>query len=150
MDNEVNKDSVLRIALRGNAWFLVVLGTAFFLAARPVADVIGLTSALGAPLALGLMFGTGAILVLGGAGMFSLLRKPIVDRWLAGIATGADALWVLGTILLFGIAGSAIPGAGRWLLGGIAPIAALIAALMAYAMWRTRPTDTGHWHGRGA
>lgn len=142
MSDDVKKDSVLRLALRGNAWFLVVVGTALFLAARPVSDVLGLTSILGVPLALGLVFGVGAILVLGGGGLFSMLRRPIIDRWLAGIATGADALWALGTVLLFAVAGSAIPGAGRWLLGGIAPVAAVMFALMAYAMWRTRSTDT--------
>ncbi len=150
MSDDIKKDNVLRLALRGNAWASVLIGLALFLAARPVADVLGLTAVLGAQLSLGLVFGAGVVLVLGGAGLFSMVRRPIIDRWLAGVATGADAMWVLGTVLLFAVAGSAIPGAGRWLLGGIAPIVGVIAAIMAYGMWRTRPSKPTHWHRRSA
>lgn len=139
MSNISEKNAALRLALRANAWFSVVFGAALFLAARPVADVVGLTPALGAAAALALVFGTGVILLIGGAGLFAISRRPIIDHWLAGFATGANALWVVGTMLLFVIAGPPFPGTGRWLLAGVAPIFAVIAAAQAYGLWRDRP-----------
>jgi len=157
MSDNLAKDRVLRLALSANAWFSIALGAALFLAARPLADVVGLTAALGVPAALALVFGTGLALAIGGAGLYAMSHRPIVDRWLAGVATGANAMWVLGTVLLFAIVGPAVPSTGRWLLGSVAELFAAFAAIEAYGLWRARPVETHtptqprvRWHGGAA
>jgi len=138
MSEPLARDGLLRRALQANAASCVILGAVVFLAARPLVDAIGLTDAVGVAGALALAFGAGLALVAGGGGLWALARHTVLDRWLAGVATGVDVMCVVGAAALWLLVGAGMPVAGRWLLVGVADVAALFAVTQSIGLWRMR------------
>jgi len=135
--NEQSNDQILRSALRANSWVAGVLGALVLLAAGPLALSLGLTGPFGFGGALFAVFATGIAFYAFSAILSETARSPAIDERAAFAALLLNAAWVVGSIG-FLLVPLTLSAEGRWLVQGLALVAAGFAAVQAYGIWRAR------------
>ncbi|MEW6543100.1 MAG: hypothetical protein AB1411_05765 [Nitrospirota bacterium] len=129
--------TLLRLALRCNAWFSGLSGLLFLLAARPIAALLGIeTPWIVTTLGLGLL--------LYALWLALTVRRPAPDRREVLVAIGLDAAWVLGSALLLIAAPIPLTQAGKWAVGIAADIVATFAVLQAYGLLKFEATHASY------
>lgn len=121
--------SILRRALQGNALFSAASGLISLLAARPLANLMGIPW----PIALVIL----GMLLLGYAlALFMAAKQDTMAVKIGPAAVAMDSLWVIGTVIL--LLGSWLPltTAGFWILLIIGDIVFLFVGWQAYGLRR--------------
>ncbi len=127
------RDSLLRNALRGNGLFSALTGAAFILAAQPIAQLMGVSpeaAIVFIMLGVGLL-GYAALLWVGAS-------RQALDPRLGWLATAADIVWVVGSILILALDLFSLSTEGRWLVLIIAAIVLDFVIVQAIGLRRLR------------
>lgn len=101
----------LRRALQSNAFFSLLTGLAFIVAAGPIARF------LGANVPSAIVLAVGMSLLPFGYGVYRVAAQPEIVPRHAGIITIMDITWVIGSYLLLVLAWDSFSVAGRWFVG---------------------------------
>lgn len=123
----------LRRALWANAVFSGLSGLAALAAAEPLGAWLGLAS----PMVLRVL---GVGLLLFAADLVSQARAEPIEPNRAVMASGADVLWVVGTIVLLVFFPGLLSVPGRWIVAAVGAVVAGCAAGQAAGLMRLEPT----------
>ena len=118
MTTTQDKAQLLRRALRANGIFSITSGIAFILAARPIANLIGIDYPM-------LIAGIGVSLAFFSVALFYNAARSEVSRIEAGLAVAGDLAWVAGSGIV--IALGILTTSGNWAVALIADIVLLFA-----------------------
>ena len=113
-----DQGQLLRRALRANGIFSATSGIAFVLAARPIANLIGIDYPM-------LITGIGVSLALFAVALFYNAARIEVNRLEAMLAVTGDLAWVVGSGIV--IALGILTTSGNWAVALIADIVLLFA-----------------------
>jgi hypothetical protein len=127
-----SKFTFLRRALQSNAFFSLLTGLAFMVAAGPVARF------LGANIPAAIVLAVGVSLLPFGYGVYRVAAQPEIVPRQAGIITVMDITWVVGSYLLLALAWDAFSVAGRWFVGLQAEAVFTFAVLQFIGLRRLR------------
>ena len=123
------KDSstFVRNALKANAVFSSLSGIAFLVAAKPIAAFLGLSMST-------VLIITGIILLIFAADIFYLATRKIVNPKGVMAVIAADALWVVGSIILLVTNVVPLSTEGKWAVGLVAVVVATFADLQYFGL----------------
>jgi hypothetical protein len=113
---------LLRTVLRGNTIFSLVSGLVFVIDAGPLSQFTGI-----APTIIFTVVGIG--LILYAIFLWRVAAPEMPDRRLVWSVIAADALWVLGSIILLFADPLVLTVGGKWAVGIVADIVATFAVL---------------------
>lgn len=113
----------LRPALQSNGIFSGFSGAAMALAARSVADFMGIN-----PPAI--LVGLGLVLILFGVDLFWVASRPEIDRRLVWTAVILDIAWVIGSYAILLVGWPPLTLAGKW------TVVLLAEAVSIFAIWQ--------------
>ena len=118
MTTTQDRAQLLRRALRANGIFSITSGTAFILAARPIANLIGIDYPV-------VIAGIGLSLAFFAVALFYNAARSEVGRLGAALAVACDLAWVAGggVVIALGI----LITSGNWAVALIADIVLLFA-----------------------
>ena len=118
MTTTQDKAQLLRRALRANGTFSIMSGIAFILAARPIANLIGIDYPV-------VIAGIGLSLAFFAVALFFNAARSEVSRIEAALAVAGDLAWVAGSgvVIALGI----LTTSGNWAVALIADIVLLFA-----------------------
>jgi hypothetical protein len=125
--NIQTNQSNLRHILNANAMFSATSGLFFVLAAKPLADFLGVTPLVMYLLAA-VMFGYAALIALN-------TYRPEISRRFTLFTVLGDSAWVLGSILLLLVPSFAFNAEAKWAIG-ITAICVDIFATLQFLEWR--------------
>lgn len=131
----------LRPVLRLNSLFSAGSGVGMILGTGPLTALLGLELSL-------LLRVLGVGLVIYGASLVWVARQARITRSLALAAVLLDALWVVGSVFVLlaaRIGRVPLTAGGAWLIGIIAAVVAVFAALQFHAL-RREPRGRRDWN----
>lgn len=124
-------DALLRHTLRANALFSATAGLVMLVAAAPLADWLGVPSAI-------YLVVIGVGLLVFAYDLFTNARRPKLHRGRVRQAIVMDALWVVGSIALLVSLGGLFTTVGWWAIVVVADIVALFAIVQALGLRRSQ------------
>ncbi|MEM8884094.1 MAG: hypothetical protein AAGD14_08510 [Planctomycetota bacterium] len=124
-------DLLLRRALKGNAAFSLLCGSALLAGGDALAPLLGVPA-----LALRVV---GLTLLPFAVGLWRNASRAAVSRGEAWTAVALDLVWVAGSIALVAFELWPLEPAGTWAVIGVADVVALWALLQTLGLVRSRP-----------
>ncbi len=125
---------LLHLALRGNAAFSTLSAVIFLAASQPIASFLGLLPGKQV-IILGIQLGVFA------AWLAWLSTRSAIPRWQVWLIIALDVLWVAGSLQLVLASPPGLTGGGKWVVGMIADIVALLALLQFLGLRRLKRTQ---------
>lgn len=125
---------LLRLALGGNAAFSTLSAVIFLVASQPIASFLGLLPGKQV-VVLGIQLGVFA------AWLAWLSTRPAIPRWQVWLIIALDALWVAGSFQLVLASPPGLTVGGKWAIGMVADVVALLALLQFLGLRRLKRTQ---------
>ncbi|MFC1975261.1 hypothetical protein ACFLXQ_02555 [Chloroflexota bacterium] len=124
---QTNSSTFVRNVLKANAVFSSLSGGAFLVAAKPMAAFLGLSIPA-------ILIITGILLLIFAADVFYLAtRKTVNPKGVVAVIV-ADALWVIGSVILLVTGLVPLTVEGKWAVGIVAVMVAVLADLQYYGL----------------
>lgn len=123
--------TTLQRALQGNGIFSAISGAISLVAARPLAETMGIPSTL--PLVV-----LGILLLGYAAALITAVRKQENALKIGPAAVVMDILWVMGSVILLLSGWLPLTTAGTWIILIIGDIVLFFAGWQAYGLWKLR------------
>ncbi len=134
MTSTNNPSRLLRLALRSNAVFSALSAIVFTAASGAIASFLGF-------LPTQQVFLLGVQLAVFAVWLTWLSTRAAVPRWQVWLIIALDVLWVAGSFQLVLASPSGLTVGGKWVVGMIADIVALLALLQFLGLRRLKRTQ---------
>ena len=134
MTSTNNPSRLLRLALRSNAVFSALSAMVFTAASGAIASFLGF-------LPTQQVFLLGVQLAVFAVWLAWLSTRAAVPRWQVWLIIALDVLWVAGSFQLVLASPSGLTVGGKWVVGMIADIVALLALLQFLGLRRLKRTQ---------
>lgn len=134
MTSTDNPSRLLRLALRSNAVFSALSAIVFTVASGAIASFLGF-------LPTQQVFLLGVQLAVFAVWLTWLSTRAAVPRWQVWLIIALDVLWVAGSFQLVLASPPGLTGGGKWAVGMIADIVALLALLQFLGLRRLKRTQ---------
>ena len=134
MTSTNNPSRLLRLALRSNAVFSALSAIVFTAASGAIASFLGF-------LPTQQVFLLGVQLAVFAVWLAWLSTRAAVPRWQVWLIIALDVLWVAGSFQLVLASPSGLTVGGKWVVGMIADIVALLALLQFLGLRRLKRTQ---------
>lgn len=134
-------DQLLRYALRGDGIFSVSSGILFLLAARPVAQFLGIQDfeVFGAVSGANFLLLLGIVLIAYGMVIFYASEQTSISRIIGLIVVELNAAWVVGSVILLLVEALPLTRAGAWSVLIAADVVLTFAIVQYVGLRRMKP-----------